>query len=93
MIVFDRYDYLTWDDVERNPYAMYNPMCSIWAKEDDRRLLLVALDKYAEALRGQILITRQQTFTWREDIEPNYEQIRWESYAKFMREKSAYFWS
>jgi hypothetical protein len=48
---FDRYDYLKMKDMERCPYPMFTKECGEWNKKDDERLLIVALERYAEDLK------------------------------------------
>lgn len=47
---FYRYDWLKFKHLERCPYVWGTPDCDKWNKEDDRRMLLIALDCYAEYL-------------------------------------------
>jgi hypothetical protein len=49
---FDKYDWLKVKDIERCPYAMFTAECGFWSKRDDRRMLLIALDRYADHLQG-----------------------------------------
>lgn len=47
---FEKYDYLFFRDLERCPYRWGTAMCGQWCKLDDERMLLIALDRYAEVL-------------------------------------------
>lgn len=55
-IPFNLYDYLTWNDFERCPYASFslNPLerekAYDWIKKDDKRMLLIALDRYTDRI-------------------------------------------
>lgn len=42
--------WIKWKDVERCPYPMFrnHPEWGPWNERDDKRLLLIALDRYAE---------------------------------------------
>jgi len=35
-----------WGDIERCPYAFHDPEWSEWSRKDDKRLLLIALERY-----------------------------------------------
>lgn len=51
---FDRYDWLKWKDIERCPYPPFSnhPKHTNWNKQDDKRMLLIALDRYVDYLQG-----------------------------------------
>lgn len=49
---FDKYDWLKFRDLERCPYAPFTSEAVSWLAKDDRRMLLIALDRYAAHLRG-----------------------------------------
>jgi hypothetical protein len=48
---FDKYDYLKMKDLERCPYVWGTKECGEWNIQDDRRMLLIALDRYADYLQ------------------------------------------
>ena len=66
MIVFNVYDYLIMNDLERCPYPMFTKECGEWCEQDDKRKILIALDRYADVLQNYTMITRQKCITWRE---------------------------
>jgi len=49
---FNRYDWLKFKDVERCPYPPFrnDPNWLEWTVNDDKRMLLIALDRYAAYL-------------------------------------------
>lgn len=49
-IPFDRYDYLKLKDLERSPYVIWSQAEVEWSKKDNHRMLLIALDRYAETI-------------------------------------------
>jgi hypothetical protein len=51
-IPFDKYDYLKWGDLKRNPYSSYHNSQEWfeWHLNDDKRLLLIALERYADKI-------------------------------------------
>jgi len=50
MIAFDRYNYLKIKDLERCPYVIWTKEEIEWLKKDNFRMLLIALDRYADEL-------------------------------------------
>lgn len=58
LIPYDRYDWLMMKDLERCPYPIFNiengENQARWSREDDRRMELLALDRYADYLRGEL---------------------------------------
>jgi hypothetical protein len=54
-IPFHKYDYLKIKDLERCPYPPFrnHPEFTKWNDNDDRRMLLIALDRYADKLKGK----------------------------------------
>lgn len=55
---FRQYEYLTWLDVERNPYNPGSSESYIWSRKKDRNDLLAALDRYAISLICDHLIVK-----------------------------------
>lgn len=55
-IPFNKYDYLYIKDLERCPYPPFrnHPKFRDWNDEDDKRMLLLALDRYADVLQRKI---------------------------------------
>ena len=56
-IPFDKYDYLLMRDIERSPYILFSRSdgdermkAEAWHREDNYRMLLIALDRYADAI-------------------------------------------
>lgn len=54
-IPFDRGKYITWNDIERCPYSFRGDVFEAnmwlkWNQNDDKRLLLIALDRYANEI-------------------------------------------
>lgn len=52
IIPFDPHNYLKFKDYERCPHKWDSFECAVWCKKDDERLLLIALDRYADFLQG-----------------------------------------
>lgn len=50
---FELYEYLKFGDLERCPYPPFrnHPKYRKWHEEDDTRMLLLALDRYADDLQ------------------------------------------
>lgn len=48
---FNWYDYLKWKDLERNPNTPFTEASRKWSEEDNKRMLLIALDRYADELQ------------------------------------------
>jgi hypothetical protein len=51
MTPFYRFDWLRFRDLERCPFVWYSKECNEWIRQDDRRMLLIALDRYADYLQ------------------------------------------
>lgn len=51
MIPFDKYHYLKFKDLERCPYVIWTKEEIEWSKKDNFRMLLIALDRYADKLQ------------------------------------------
>ncbi len=49
---FNEEEWLKWKDIERCPYSMYDEHWASWSKRDDIRLMLIALDRFADYLQG-----------------------------------------
>lgn len=47
---FDEFDYLKIGDIERCPYTWGTPECADWNAKDKQRLVLIALERYANYL-------------------------------------------
>jgi hypothetical protein len=47
---FIQEDHIKWKDIERCPYTFKDPKWTNWSREDEKRLLLIALDRYADYL-------------------------------------------
>jgi hypothetical protein len=41
---------ITWNDIERCPFPFSHPDWREWNEKDDKRLLLIALDRYADKI-------------------------------------------
>jgi len=56
LIPYDRYDWLMMKDLERCPYPPFrsHPLFKEWNDNDDRRMELIALDRYASYLLGEL---------------------------------------
>lgn len=54
-IPFDKYNYLKMKDLERCPYPIFrnDPNIIEWTRRDDFRMLLIALDCYADRLQNK----------------------------------------
>lgn len=52
-IPFDIYDWYLFNDLQRCPYRWGTWECREWNKVEDRRILLVMLDRYADYLQGK----------------------------------------
>lgn len=48
---FNPSKYIKWKDIIRCPYAFKDQRWSEWSRKDDNRLLLIALDRYADELQ------------------------------------------
>lgn len=55
MIPFDVFDWLRIGDIERCPYPPFrnHPKHAEWNTNDEKRLTLIALDRYADYLRDK----------------------------------------
>lgn len=53
MIIFNKYDYLKLKDLRRCPFPYQGKRTIRWDKEDNHRLLLIALDRYADKLKNE----------------------------------------
>lgn len=53
-IPFNQFQLLTWNDVERCPFPPQHPLWLEWNQNDDKRMLLIALEKYANIISSQI---------------------------------------
>ena len=52
---FAKYDWLKWTDIERGPFAPFTLESGNWLRDDDRRLFLIALDRYADWLTSPMI--------------------------------------
>lgn len=50
---FEKYNYITIGDMERQPFTPFSDEAILWHIKDDRRLFLIALDRYADELQGK----------------------------------------
>lgn len=50
MLIFKEEEHRQFRDIERCPYAPKDSEYREWIKKDNKRLLLIALDRYAEML-------------------------------------------
>ena len=50
---FNKYDWLKIMDLERNPEKPFTQTSVEWFKRDDRRMLLIALDRYATHITAE----------------------------------------
>lgn len=50
---FERYNYIKMKDLERSPYVIWSKEENEWSKNDNYRMLLIALDRYADELEGR----------------------------------------
>lgn len=48
---FEKYDWLKLGDLERCPFVIFSPESAKWGEEDNRRMLLIALERYANFLQ------------------------------------------
>jgi hypothetical protein len=46
MLKFEPARLIFYQDLERNPHNMFSEEANQWNKKDDRRLLLIALERY-----------------------------------------------
>lgn len=59
---FNQYEFVySFKDIERCPYMWTHPNYSKWIEEDDKRKLLIALERYAKALKCEHKIIRVVT--------------------------------
>jgi hypothetical protein len=49
---FSKWDWYDIRDLERCPYVFWSKECHDWTVLDDGRILLIALDRYADYLQG-----------------------------------------
>jgi hypothetical protein len=47
--------WITWNDIERCPFAMHEPKWAEWSRKDDERLFFMALNRYANYLQGKYI--------------------------------------
>lgn len=77
-IPFDKYNWLRVYDLERCPYPYFtshypptppNPEVVKWIQEDDARMLLCALERYAEHIITSAIIKKDKLYLSYEDVE------------------------
>lgn len=56
---FHKYEFIKYKDLERSPFTFHSPEYVKWSEEDDKRLLLIALDRYADALQRLYVPTKE----------------------------------
>lgn len=54
LISYDPYDWLMIKDIERCPYTSKDDGYLTWHNNDDQRLELIALDRYADFLQDKL---------------------------------------
>jgi len=65
---FNKYDWLKFSDLERCPYPPFrnHPKFKEWNENDDRRMLLIALDRYADYITTQRIYGSSEYY-WNRD--------------------------
>jgi hypothetical protein len=52
-IQFNPSKYIKWNDIQRSPYTFGDQRYSEWAKNDDERLMTLALSRYNDELKNE----------------------------------------